>query len=585
LNSISERGAPVLRRGLKRIRASISFKPAVLFAVVLISSAVGVSAPALAGTEELLFEDGFEAIQEGIVSCPSPPAGSIPGQCEAVPGDGNLLIRSSFASPDVLYRNAELLIDDAGVIQCAGCDCSATPGYNSATVLNCAQVLTTPGLINAHEHLTFQGTPVDTGSERFDHRHDWRLGLRGHSQISVTGGTTAAAQVGGETRHLLGGATSMIGSGSRPGMVRNLDNLANQDGLAGPRVDVDTFPLGDSNGTLIESGCAYPGSPQPNLGQVYHAHIAEGVDLAARNEWLCSSTILQNTDPTLPGPSIVHGIAMTADDIASLVAARASLVWSPRSDIMLYGMTAPVSMLASQGINLVLGTNWASTGSMNMLRELACAREHNETGLNSYFTAQDLLRMATSNAADAAGVGDRIGRIESGFIADLSLFDASVHSDFAAAVEADQEDVILVLKAGSPLFGDEAVVDALSDVPGTCELMGDTVPGDCMADKRICLVGETGLTYATVNAAMVGLQPLYSCGGPPAGEPSCLPARDEGDGIVYTGIATPTDTDGDGVADDTDNCPLQFNPPRPVDNFQQADGDLDGIGDVCDPEP
>lgn len=106
-----------------------------------------------------------------------------------------------------------------------------------------------------------------------------------------------------------------------------------------------------------------------------------------------------------------------------------------------------------------------------------------------------------------------------------------------------------------------------------------------MADKRICLVGETGLTYATVNAAMAGLQPLYSCGGPPAGEPSCLPARDEGDGILYTGIATPTDADGDGVADDADNCPLQFNPPRPVDNFQQADGDTDGIGDVCDPEP
>jgi hypothetical protein len=37
----------------------------------------------------------------------------------------------------------------------------------------------------------------------------------------------------------------------------------------------------------------------------------------------------------------------------------------------------------------------------------------------------------------------------------------------------------------------------------------------------------------------------------------------------------PLDTDGDGVPDSTDNCPLTFNP-------DQADADHDGIGDVCD---
>ena len=43
-----------------------------------------------------------------------------------------------------------------------------------------------------------------------------------------------------------------------------------------------------------------------------------------------------------------------------------------------------------------------------------------------------------------------------------------------------------------------------------------------------------------------------------------------------TGI-TSNDADGDGIADDQDNCPT-------VANADQADQDGDGIGDVCDPD-
>ena len=38
------------------------------------------------------------------------------------------------------------------------------------------------------------------------------------------------------------------------------------------------------------------------------------------------------------------------------------------------------------------------------------------------------------------------------------------------------------------------------------------------------------------------------------------------------------DSDGDGLVDDCDNCPLAF-------NSEQTDGDLDGVGDACDPCP
>ncbi|MFO7698076.1 MAG: choice-of-anchor Q domain-containing protein [Anaerolineae bacterium] len=54
--------------------------------------------------------------------------------------------------------------------------------------------------------------------------------------------------------------------------------------------------------------------------------------------------------------------------------------------------------------------------------------------------------------------------------------------------------------------------------------------------------------------------------------------RPQGDACdigAYELEAAAADTDGDGVVDDVDNCPL-------IANADQADGDSDGIGDVCD---
>ena len=70
-------------------------------------------------------------------------------------------------------------------------------------------------------------------------------------------------------------------------------------------------------------------------------------------------------------------------------------------------------------------------------------------------------------------------------------------------------------------------------------------------------------------------------------EPSCLPMRPVPvkASTVYTGIPTEGDADGDGIPDAADNCPLIFNPVRPMDSGRQPDQDSDGIGDACDDCP
>ena len=58
--------------------------------------------------------------------------------------------------------------------------------------------------------------------------------------------------------------------------------------------------------------------------------------------------------------------------------------------------------------------------------------------------------------------------------------------------------------------------------------------------------------------------PLYFCG-TPRDEPSCVPMRPN----QYGGMPGPSDQDGDGIEDASDNCPTVFNPIRPMDNGAQ----------------
>ena len=45
--------------------------------------------------------------------------------------------------------------------------------------------IVSPGLINAHDHIGWIHQPPAQWGERFEHRHDWRKGKRGHSRSAL----------------------------------------------------------------------------------------------------------------------------------------------------------------------------------------------------------------------------------------------------------------------------------------------------------------------------------------------------------------------------------------------------------------
>ncbi len=503
------------------------------------------------------------------------------GVCEVVAGDSNRLLVGVVLTPDTVYRGGEVLVDQAGNIACVGCDCASQAA--GATVVRCPQGVISPGLINTHDHITFvNNSPYNDTGERYEHRHDWRRGLNGHTEINASGGASANDIRYGELRFLIAGATSVNGSGSASGFLRNLDRSA-QEGLNQPQVHYETFPLGDSNGTQLDSGCGYP-SIDTNADiasdDSYTPHVSEGIDAYALNEFTCVSSESGGGEDLLePQSAFIHSVGLHQMQYAQMATESTAIIWSPRSNITLYGDTAQVTVAARMGVDIALGTDWLPTGSMNMLRELQCADSFNQTYLNGFFTDRDLWLMATVNAARVLAVDDAIGALRPGLVADIAIFDGSVNADHRAVIDAEPRDVALVMRGGEVLYGDDALVTELAT--GSCDPMDV-----CSVPKRVCVESEIGMTLAALQTDVGTQYPLFFCGAPD-NEPSCHPERPASvnGSTVYDGVPTPSDTDGDGIEDAADNCPDVFNPIRPLDDGAQADFDSDGVGDACDPCP
>jgi cytosine/adenosine deaminase-related metal-dependent hydrolase len=514
--------------------------------------------------------------------------------------------------------DGELLIDDDGIIQCAAQSCATPPAhvvdaakyqaaYAAATLVTCKDSVISPGLINPHDHITFANTPPRPhGTERFEHRHDWRKGIRDHKKISTwgTGGGNAVKLA--ELRFVMSGATSTAGAGGAEGLLRNVDSTAAQlEGLKLKLADSDTFPLGDSTPPTPFPPASCDGYPKRRLASTitkldgFLPHVAEGVDEAAHQEFLCTSNAAEDPTHNLTAKqtAIVHGVGLNAGDIAKYHPTQTALVWSPRSNIDLYGNTAPVVLYDNLGVQIALGTDWLPSGSMNMSRELRCADDYNKTYLGGHFSEKQLWQMVTQNAAFAVGGQNAIGALKPGYAGDIAIFSTSSGKDYRAVISSGVEDVILVLRGGKVLYGDESLLAKGAGLKAqSCEDLDV-----CGVKKKACVKQDLGtvdlqtLLAETVKNPTNGgapelLYPLFFCKDQiPKDEPSCTPYRgptaSAASASQYTSGAAGGDKDGDGVEDGSDNCPSVFNPIRPMDGDKQTDNDGDGIGDACDKCP
>ena len=90
-------------------------------------------------------------------------------------------------------------------------------------------------------------------------------------------------------------------------------------------------------------------------------HIAEGKrnDPEAQSEF----GLLKNAQLLTAKTVVVHGIGLSTADFADMSKIGASLVWSPRSNVTLYGETTDIVTAVQKGVTVALAPDWSPTGS------------------------------------------------------------------------------------------------------------------------------------------------------------------------------------------------------------------------------
>jgi len=168
-----------------------------------------------------------------------------------------------------------------------------------------------------------------------------------------------------------------------------------------------------------------------------------------------------------PFVNLVHGVGVDPAGFAHMGKRGMGLVWSPFSNLLLYGETADILSAARAGVPIALGSDWLPTGSRSVLEELKVAREYvRKAGMSQVFNDEALYRMVTDNPArminhyetDPNDGDFGIGTIRVGAMGSVIAVRQRVANPYTNLVMAGVEDIELVVVDGEPKYGDPAAI-------------------------------------------------------------------------------------------------------------------------------
>jgi cytosine/adenosine deaminase-related metal-dependent hydrolase len=324
-----------------------------------------------------------------------------------------------------------------------------------------------PGLIELHNHLPYDVLPLWQVPRKYGDRGQWGGSANPDYHRLVTGPMTVLGRSAAlmpavvryaEAKALVNGTTTSQGialfsdAGARRmyrGVVRTVE--ATDD----PALPEAVSRIADVEAADAQRFLARLAQPHRLL-----LHLAEGVDQAAREHFLALEYAPGQwaVNHNLVG---IHCTALTAEDFARMAALGAAMVWSPLSNLLLYGATADVAAARAAGLPMALGSDWSVSGSKGLLGELKAARLA-DAAAGGVFADGDLVAMATCDAARILGWDHALGTLAPGLRADVTGVAGTAGDPYTALVDAADTDVALVVVGGAPRFGATPLMRALT---------------------------------------------------------------------------------------------------------------------------
>ena len=202
----------------------------------------------------------------------------------------------------------------------------------------------------------------------------------------------------------------------------------------GFRVGVGTV-LGQTDALLAASA-----ELARSLGCGIHTHLAEVREekTEAQLRWGMSTVGRAEAAGLLAAGCIAgHGVWVSAQEMALLASTGTAIIYNPTANMILASGVCPLGELASRGVPLALGTDgMASNDSQNMIEVLKLGsllqKVHRQDPEAA--DARQMMAMATIGGARVLGLGALTGSLEPGKRADIVRFDGD---SFGAAIVHD----------------------------------------------------------------------------------------------------------------------------------------------------
>ncbi|GAA1966968.1 amidohydrolase family protein [Catenulispora subtropica] len=368
-----------------------------------------------------------------------------------------------------------------------------------------------PGLIELHNHLPYNVLPLWQVPKKYGNRAQWGGASNPAYHQLVTGPMTVLGQSAElmpavvryvEAKALINGTTTSQGialfsdAGARRlyrGVVRTVE-----------ATDDPALPEAASRIADVEAADAQRFLARLNQGKRLLLHLAEGVDAAAREHFLALEYAPGKwaINENLVG---IHCTALHAEDFTRMADNGAAMVWSPLSNLLLYGATADIAAAKKAGLTIGLGSDWSVSGSKGLLGELKAARLASAAA-GGVFSDADLVAMATCDGARILRWDHALGTLAAGFKADLTAVTGTAGDPYATLIDATDQDVAVVVIDGSPRYGRTPLMKALRPSAGAALETG--VPGippthavDLERDDPDPAVGNLALADATALVA------------------------------------------------------------------------------------